>query len=67
MNTILIIILLLVAIYLSGCVATYFVTKEEYDVNMESGDSFSNFLTALFISLWLFIIGLLRWMMILSS
>lgn len=61
------IILLIVLIYLSGCIATYYVTKEDFDIDLEIGDSLVDLFSILFTMPTIFMLEFFRWIMIPTS
>ena len=61
------IILLIVLIYLSGCIATYYVTKEDFDIDLEIGDSLVDLFSILFTMPTIFMLEFFRWIMISTS
>ena len=60
-------ILLIAFIYLSGCIATYYVTKEDFDIDLEIGDSLVDLFSILFTMPTIFMLEFFRWIMIPTS
>lgn len=60
-------ILLIAFIYLSGCIATYYVTKKDFDIDLEIENSLVDLLSTLFMMPTIIMLEFFRWIMISTS